>query len=216
MAIASPVRRSTQVRASHLEGFDSKGAMGRASEGSSGSGWARSKKLAGLTCWACLNADHSAQPGGSRTAVIRGPGSQASIGEEGGPELQVVWGAPTPRRDYLYCNECRWPWLQGGVRTPLGPGKPVPSSARPCSAGCASSRSGRPLVDQEQDPSVFVEEILPLIQPLSTAALSRATGLSRTYYQDVRNGKYVPHPRHWEGFRRVLLGLDRSASSQVV
>jgi hypothetical protein len=47
---------------------------------------------------------------------------------------------------------------------------------------------------EQQDPFVFVDEILPLIQPLSTLMLSRATGLSRSYCQDVRAGKYVPHP----------------------
>jgi hypothetical protein len=56
---------------------------------------------------------------------------------------------------------------------------------------------------EAQDPSVFIEEILPLIQPLSTLLLSRATGLSRSYCLDVRAGKYVPHPRHWEAFRRA-------------
>ena len=56
---------------------------------------------------------------------------------------------------------------------------------------------------KSQDPAVFVREILPLIQPLSILMLSRATGLSRTYCQDLRSGKHVPHPRHWEAFRRA-------------
>jgi hypothetical protein len=28
-------------------------------------------------------------------------------------------------------------------------------------------------------------------------AIARATGLSKTYADQVRAGKYVPHPRHW-------------------
>ena len=38
------------------------------------------------------------------------------------------------------------------------------------------------------DPSVFIEEILPLIQPLLTRLLSRTTGLSRSYCSNVRAG----------------------------
>jgi len=37
--------------------------------------------------------------------------------------------------------------------------------------------------------------------------LARATGLSRTYCLDVRRGNYVPHPRHWEAFRTLILNV---------
>jgi hypothetical protein len=42
---------------------------------------------------------------------------------------------------------------------------------------------------------------------VSTGTLAKATGLSRTYCQDVRKGKFVPHPRHWDGFKRAY-GLE--------
>ena len=38
----------------------------------------------------------------------------------------------------------------------------------------------------------------------SLMRLSRATGLFRSYCWDVRNGKYVPHSRHWEAFRGLI------------
>ncbi len=56
---------------------------------------------------------------------------------------------------------------------------------------------------EQQGPSVFIEQIIRLIQPLSTSLLTRNAGLSRNYCLDVRAGRYVPHPRHWEALRRA-------------
>jgi CRISPR-associated endonuclease Cas1 len=130
-------------------------------------------------------------------------------------------GAPTPRRDYLYCDECR---PAAKVRQLEVLKRAGALAARKASArGSDPSRAEGALDKQRQamqqrrredreweeaggqlqDPAVFVEEILPLIQPLSTVLLARATGLSRTHCQDVRAGKHVPHPRHWEAFRTV-------------
>ncbi|HVA90464.1 MAG TPA: CRISPR-associated endonuclease Cas1, partial [Chloroflexota bacterium] len=46
------------------------------------------------------------------------------------------------------------------------------------------------------DPSEFAP-ILKAIQAASVAKLMRATGLSRTYCEQIKSGRKVPHPRHW-------------------
>jgi len=51
-----------------------------------------------------------------------------------------------------------------------------------------------------EDPEVFRREILPRLQAISIMRLARATGLSRSYARDVRDGRFVAHPRHWEAF----------------
>jgi hypothetical protein len=137
-------------------------------------------------------------------------------------------GVPTPRQGYLYCDACR-PDRKAEALVALQTARRLAQS-RLDVEGQDPSRSEEALAKQrqamqrrrreeqeweeaggeKQEPSVFVEEILPLIQPLSTRLLSRATGLSRSYCQDVRAGKHVPHPRHWEAFRFAAVSkLDR-------
>jgi CRISPR-associated endonuclease Cas1 len=136
-------------------------------------------------------------------------------------------GAPTPRQGYLYCDRCR-PERRAEALTALQEARRVAQSRR-TREGQDPSRSEEALAKQrlamqrrrreerqweeaggeQQDPSVFIEQILPLIQPLSTLLLSRATGLSRSYCLDVRAGRYVPHPRHWEAFRAAAGESER-------
>jgi hypothetical protein len=52
------------------------------------------------------------------------------------------------------------------------------------------------------DPAEFTETILPHLQGVSQSALSRATGLSRRYCRLIQTGEMVPHPMHWDSFRR--------------
>lgn len=83
---------------------------------------------------------------------------------------------------------------------PGSSGPPILSSKGSSARPWTTTRACLPF-GSLHDPTVFVEEILPLIQPLSTLFLARVTGLSRTHCQAVRAGKHVPHPRHWESFR---------------
>jgi hypothetical protein len=59
------------------------------------------------------------------------------------------------------------------------------------------------------DPDVFVREILPGLQDISLGAMANTTGLSQQYCSQIRRGRKVPHPRHWDSLRRV--GMDRHA-----
>jgi CRISPR-associated endonuclease Cas1 len=54
--------------------------------------------------------------------------------------------------------------------------------------------------------SGFVRMVLPRIADLSTDELAKATGLSRGYCASIRDGKRVPHRRHWGALH--LAGLQ--------
>ncbi len=56
-------------------------------------------------------------------------------------------------------------------------------------------------------PSEFRRLILPRLAGAHPADLARATGLSRGYCAQIRDGKRVPHSRHWAAFQ--LAGLKR-------
>jgi CRISPR-associated endonuclease Cas1 len=57
-------------------------------------------------------------------------------------------------------------------------------------------------------PSEFRRLILPRLVGLAPRDLARETGLSRGYCAQVRDGKRVPHVRHWAAFQ--LIGLNAS------
>jgi len=51
--------------------------------------------------------------------------------------------------------------------------------------------------------TVFLREILPSVRHVPVATLVRASGLSTASCKKIRKGAFVPHPRHWDAFRRV-------------
>jgi CRISPR-associated protein Cas1 len=53
------------------------------------------------------------------------------------------------------------------------------------------------------DLTAFQREVLPLIRDVPLSRLAKATGLSLRYVSQIRRGERVPHPRHWEAFRRL-------------
>ena len=60
---------------------------------------------------------------------------------------------------------------------------------------------------EKPDPEVFRREILPLLQDVPLSQMKAATGLSVTMCARIRRG-YAPHPRHWEGPRRLIVSGD--------
>jgi CRISPR-associated endonuclease Cas1 len=55
------------------------------------------------------------------------------------------------------------------------------------------------------DPDTFTREIAPKLQAVSLAAMMEATGLSRPYCAMIRRGARVPHARHWEALRGLVI-----------
>lgn len=52
-------------------------------------------------------------------------------------------------------------------------------------------------------PTVFRREILPALKSVSVRQLKAASGLSESSCKKIRSGGLVPHPRHWESFRKI-------------
>ena len=57
---------------------------------------------------------------------------------------------------------------------------------------------------------MFKQKILPDLANVSLGALTRATGLSKRYVWLIRQGGYVPHPRHWEALSQLASAVSRS------
>ncbi len=66
-------------------------------------------------------------------------------------------------------------------------------------------------------PSEFSRLILPRLSGLAPRQLARETGLSRGYCAQVRDGKRVPHVRHWAAFQLAgLHGQEQSLGGREV
>jgi hypothetical protein len=62
--------------------------------------------------------------------------------------------------------------------------------------------------DTEINETVFTHEILPQLQALTLSTLEAATGLSQQYCSLIKRGLKVPHPRHWENLKRLLISTS--------
>ena len=57
------------------------------------------------------------------------------------------------------------------------------------------------------DPEHFRSEILPRLRSIRTIDLASLTGLSVPYCTQIKIGRRVPHPMHWDVLRnRVVAG----------
>jgi hypothetical protein len=127
-------------------------------------------------------------------------------------------GAPLADHRRRYCDGCRAQRFreQGGDarRSAARLLKQLRSEQRdPAHGGRAGKTRGRKNAAHQKairawegelpDPAAFEREILPALRRASTADLVSATGLSEHYCSLIRLGKRVPHPRHWEAFKRV-------------
>jgi len=64
---------------------------------------------------------------------------------------------------------------------------------------------------ERPDPEIFRREILPGLADVPLGAMMRATGLSKRYVWLIRQGGYVPHPRHWEALRKLAEATPRQS-----
>lgn len=54
------------------------------------------------------------------------------------------------------------------------------------------------------DKETFVRKIQPLLSGVKVPVLSVALGISEPYAAEVRAGRYIPHPRHWQTLARLV------------
>jgi CRISPR-associated endonuclease Cas1 len=128
-------------------------------------------------------------------------------------------GVAVPSRRHRYCESCRAERFQREGSHARGQAARVLAQLRaeqrdPGHGGRAAQLRGsknrrhqlavRRWRGDPQDPSVFVEQILPDIRSVPIRVLVEATGLSEHYCSLIRLGKRVPHERHWEALRTVV------------
>jgi hypothetical protein len=58
--------------------------------------------------------------------------------------------------------------------------------------------------DARSDPDLFRSEILPALAALPLSKVMAATGLSKAYCSQIRSGRYLPHPRHWQALKAAV------------
>jgi uncharacterized Zn finger protein (UPF0148 family) len=56
------------------------------------------------------------------------------------------------------------------------------------------------------DRAAYRREILPHLRELSVAAMHRSLGIARPHCAEIRAGRRIPHPRHWEKLRGLIQG----------
>jgi hypothetical protein len=55
----------------------------------------------------------------------------------------------------------------------------------------------------------YREKVLPSLENMPSRAIMAAMGVTQAYALDVRNGKRLPHPRHWQ----MLIEIGQEAVS---
>jgi CRISPR-associated protein Cas1 len=75
-------------------------------------------------------------------------------------------------------------------------------------------RSNQPASGFTGKPSEFRRLILPRLSGLAPRELARETGLSPGYCAQVRDGRRVPHVRHWAAFQLAGLKTNRQGAAR--
>ncbi len=136
----------------------------------------------------------------------------------------VTCGGPLPNAGRQFCDDClpseeRMNAAkftnagQAALRRMRAEGRdPMDSEEARRKLGEANAKRRREEIEwnrthEKPDPNVFTHEILPLLQDVTLPRMSAATGLSPTMCANIRRG-YVPHPRHWDSFRRLVTSAD--------
>jgi hypothetical protein len=129
-------------------------------------------------------------------------------------------GGPLPHRDRVYCDYCLPHYQADRYQAFVAARDRKKQEQRrdgvdPSHGGDAATKRGASVsrhqhevhrwnaANERPDPSLFDQQILPLIRELPLADLVRATGLTHGYLSQVRRGLKTPHPRHWPALRRA-------------
>jgi hypothetical protein len=79
----------------------------------------------------------------------------------------------------------------------------------------AAKRAWRETGGEPASPAVaeaFRSSILPKLQPYSTYAIAKVTGLSQRYAALIKRGEAIPHPRHLETLAAIDEGIAARAA----
>jgi hypothetical protein len=50
----------------------------------------------------------------------------------------------------------------------------------------------------------YIRKIQPLLSGVTVPVLASALGISEPYAAEIRAGRYLPHPRHWQTLARLV------------
>ncbi len=114
-----------------------------------------------------------------------------------------------PTRWRKYADAARRPGITQASARRYGTRSHPPSD---CS-GRNDAQAGDTAPGFGSQPSAFRRLVLPRIQGVASSTLARATGLSPGYRALIRDGKRIPHPRHWSAFQ--LVGLQAQDSKPI-
>jgi hypothetical protein len=109
------------------------------------------------------------------------------------PSARASCGVPVQKRRRRYCEAC----LPAVTRERLGSGQ------RTTRRGERRAPPPKPRRRRSHDScqrTAFLRNVTPRLDSLSLTAIAEATGLTMAYCSKVRNGKVVPHRRHWAAF----------------
>ena len=54
------------------------------------------------------------------------------------------------------------------------------------------------------DKATYVKKIQPLLSAVTVPVLASALGISEPYAAEIRAGRYLPHPRHWQTLAHLV------------
>jgi len=54
----------------------------------------------------------------------------------------------------------------------------------------------------------YREKIQPRLAAITVPAISSALGISQPYAAEIRAGRCLPHPRHWQNLARLVVSVD--------
>lgn len=125
-------------------------------------------------------------------------------------------GAPLERNDYRFCPKCRPEAKEEASKKAAVASREArrvgraAGKANPSHTPKAKARLSRAIAQRDAEALAWKASHLDLVvDPLDFVAIreglkkvtgpriAKATGLSATHAASIRNGRYVPHPRHW-------------------
>lgn len=157
-----------------------------------------------------------------RDSVRTTPKKDAPTGRLSAPNACQDCGTILERRGRIYCDDCLPKYRDEHASSFSDAGRKRMAELRatgrdPSKGGEVGRRRGaknsqhmkeQKIWESEHgpkaDPEVFTREILPKLQDISLAKMAQATCLSQQYCSLVRRGLKAPHPRHWDGFKKLI------------
>jgi hypothetical protein len=131
-------------------------------------------------------------------------------------------GGELRHRGRVYCDDCLPHYQRALYYAFAETGRAAVARTRaegidPSHGGAAAEKRGTTMARRKRelkewqaahqgtiaDPELFARVILPRLQGVPLSDFVRATGLSHGYLSQIRSGRKVPHPRHWNALLRA-------------